>query len=144
MAEWRILVVDDEADIRDSVALLLETIPNAEIITAPDGAVAFGMLDTLQPHVVLSDMRMPGMNGLDLLQACRVKAPGAVRMLMTAFPDVDIAAKAVNDAHIENFFLKPFDGVDVLKRVQRAIEIAAASRHKEQALARAVDALARR
>jgi response regulator RpfG family c-di-GMP phosphodiesterase len=117
-----ILVVDDEPDIRAALAAAIRrALPNAEILLAPDGPEGLRVLETRRVDVVLSDHRMPHMTGLDFLTRVRERAPGATRIMMTAFPDQELAVSAVNAAHIHRFFSKPFRLADVVTTL-RALE----------------------
>ena len=139
MAPRRILLVEDEADIRDSLKDLLEaSVEGIEVHAAPGGAEALEALASFAPHLVLSDYKMPGMNGLELLHAVRERAPGAHRLLMTAFPDLDVALGAINGAHIHGYLPKPLDVDGLLDRIRSAFELQEAKRRGEQAMARAV------
>ena len=137
----RLLLVEDEADIRESLKDLLEgSVEGLEVVTAKGGAEALQVLAAFSPHLVLSDYKMPGMNGLELLAAVRDAAPGAQRILMTAFPDLDVALGAINGAHIHGYLPKPLDIDDLLGRVRGAFETLEEKRTREQAMARAVRA----
>lgn len=65
---------------------------------------------------------MPGMNGLQFLERARQVAPDVPRMIMTAFPDLDVAIEAINEARIETFFTKPLDPDKVVKGVASVLE----------------------
>lgn len=88
----RILVVDDEPDVRLSLAKVLRLgfpAPLHEILLAGDGAEALALLDTARPAVLLSDLRMPGLSGTELLAETRRRAPHVARILMTGYHEVD-------------------------------------------------------
>jgi two-component system response regulator YesN len=101
-------VVDDERDILDSLTSLLEAaVDGVRVRVASSGQEALEILEREPVDLILTDYRMPGMNGLELLQAARRTHPGVPRILMTAFPELDIAITAINDAGIEFFLTKP-------------------------------------
>ena len=91
----RILVVDDEPDV---LAVLEATLEDAwEVHTARDGPEALQLLDELDAvDLVISDQRMPGMTGVDLLAVVAERAPETVRMVLTGYSDVAPIADAVN------------------------------------------------
>lgn len=141
----RILVVDDEEDIRVALKDLLESsLDRVEVTIAEDGASGLRVLQRLRPDLIVSDYKMPGMNGLEFLQASRAQAPETPKILITAFPDLDLAVRAINDAHIENFLQKPLDPVVVLEKVDRILLLQAARHEKERALARGLKELSER
>jgi two-component system, NtrC family, response regulator HydG len=116
----RILVVDDDARIRAS--LLRALAPQATDVRVADTAEsALAALAASRPDVLLTDMRMPGMNGLELLRLVRERAPGVDVVMMTAFDDLPTIAAAMR-AGAADFLVKPLDlGQlrDVLERVFR-------------------------
>lgn len=141
----RILVVDDEEDIRVALRDLLESsLDRVEVTIAQDGAEGLRVLKGLRPDLIVSDFKMPGMNGLEFLQAARAYAPETPKILITAFPDLDLAVRAINDAHIENFLQKPLDPETVLEKVNRILLMQAARHEKERALARGLKELSER
>lgn len=140
----RILLVDDEADILESLQELLQAaIPGLDVDVAPSGEDALAMLQKGAYDVLVSDFKMPGMNGMDLLREARKVAPGTPRVLMTAFPDLQIAIEAINDARIENFFTKPLDPEEVVDVLEAMLQHRKANLNRDRAFARAMD-LARR
>lgn len=141
----RILVVEDEEDIRVVLKDLLESgLDDVDVRTAGTAEEALDGLSAWRPDVILSDYKMPGMDGLAFLEASRVAAPETPKILMTAFPDLEVAVKAINDAHIENFLPKPLDPDTVLANVDRILHMQAAKRDRERALSRSIDALRQR
>lgn len=136
----QILLVDDEPDILDSLKELLEAaIPNVEVLTAPSGEDALELLGANNVKILVSDFKMPGMNGMELLRAAKEKAPKVPRVLMTAFPDLQIAIQAINEAAIQNFFTKPLDPDEVLKVVTDMLEHRQSATDRDRAFARAMD-----
>lgn len=144
-APRRILLVDDEPDILDSLKELLEAaIPDVEVVTAPSGQEALEILEKGQIKILVSDFKMPGMNGMELLRTARSKAPNTPRVLMTAFPDLQIAIQAINEAAIQNFFTKPLDPDEVVRVLSDMLEARASSAQRERAFARAMDLMRRK
>jgi response regulator RpfG family c-di-GMP phosphodiesterase len=105
-AKPRILCVDDEERVlagirvilRQSFDVVLETRPRAALERI-QGGESFA--------VVISDMRMPEMNGAELLAGIRAAAPDTVRLLLTGFAEVDAAVAAINDGQVFRFLVKP-------------------------------------
>jgi response regulator RpfG family c-di-GMP phosphodiesterase len=117
-----ILLVDDEPDILESLAALLERAQQGiRVRTASSGAAALDVLRSETVDLILTDDKMPGMNGLEFLEEAAHIAPGTPRILITAFPDLDVAIRAINEAGIENFVTKPFESAVVLEHVRVAL-----------------------
>lgn len=116
----RILVVDDEANARDALVELLGD-EGYVVEAAPDGARALAVLDTFEPEVVLTDLKMPVMDGIELLKRARAPAPHAAFVVMTAFGTIDTAVEAIK-AGAENYLTKPLDMDALLALVERALE----------------------
>ncbi len=108
-----VLIVDDEVQLTLSVARLLRR-RGHDVRTATSGAEALGMLDGVD--LLLTDMRMPGMNGLELIAEVKRRRPGVRCCLMSgAFgSEGTAAAEALVDAHLS----KPFSHDDLLALVQ--------------------------
>ena len=137
--ERHVLVVDDEEDIRDSLASLLEaSIPHVRCMVAEDGPHALAAMDGRRFDLVISDYKMPGMDGVELLRRAGQEFPHVPRILITAFPDLDVAMAAINEAGIENFFTKPLDPDQILKVVEATLDARGREASRQQALARAI------
>jgi two-component system NtrC family response regulator len=121
MAEpLRILVVDDEAPQRELVGGFLEK-QGHTVLLAASGAEAVQRLRDSQVDLVLSDCRMPGMSGLELLRALRDINPEVPLLLVTAYGSVDAAVQAMKDGAAD-FLTKPLDLEELLLRIGRVAE----------------------
>jgi response regulator RpfG family c-di-GMP phosphodiesterase len=139
-----VLLVDDEPDIRESLKMLLEaSLEGIEVATAESGAVALEILADRPVDLIVTDYKMPGMNGLEFLGRAQKVAPKVPRILVTAFPDLEIAIKAINEAGIENFFTKPFEPEQVLGVVRELLKEQRAQTLRNQSFARSMDLLRR-
>lgn len=117
-----VLVVDDEPDVLDSIVDLLRAeLPNAQVWAAADGSKALEVLRRERVDAILSDYRMPGMDGLELLTQARKIAPDAARILVTAYPELQVAVRAINEAAIQNFLTKPVQPSHLVEVVNAAI-----------------------
>jgi len=117
----RVLCIDDEIAVLEGFALSLRR--RYDLVFARNAEQALQAMATRGPFaVVLSDMRMPGMDGAALLARVRQLDPGAVRLLLTGFADLQAAAAAVNDGQVFRFLTKPC----APERLQRALEDAVA------------------
>lgn len=104
--EPTILVVDDEAGIRSVMRRMLSE--DGLVATAECGHDALAMLEQGPTDVVVSDFRMPGMTGIQLLDAVRRRFPDTARVLMSANCDIESATDAINDGLVSRFVLKPW------------------------------------
>ena len=116
----RILVADDEAPQREILGRILSG-EGYEIAAVPDGAAALARLRTEGADLVLSDLRMPGLDGMALLDAVRREFPGLPIILITAFGGVPQALAAVR-AGAFDFLTKPLDRDALIAAVGRAAE----------------------
>jgi len=116
----RILVVDDEANAREALAELLED-DGYETETAADGEKALAMLERFRPNVVLTDLKMPNLDGIGLIERGRPRAPATAFIVMTAFGSIENAVEAIKMG-ADNYLTKPLDLAAVSALVDRAME----------------------
>jgi two-component system response regulator PilR (NtrC family) len=115
-----ILVADDEAGVRESLAEILRDAGYA-VETAAEGAAALEAIDRQDFAVVITDLRMPGADGLAVLQKLREVAPQTVALVMTAHASVESAVEALR-AGAADYLLKPLAFDDVLAKVARVLD----------------------
>ncbi|MGQ0536527.1 MAG: response regulator [Methanobacteriota archaeon] len=119
----RFLVVDDERDILEAVRdVLLSRHAGAEVATADRGTAALERVSRERFDLIVADYRMPGMDGLEFLTLARRMQPRTPRILMTAYPDLAVTVRAINEAGVSKFLTKPFDGEALLSAVRHALE----------------------
>lgn len=118
MSGFHALIVDDDREMRDSLSHLL-TRAGWRATTASSGAAALAKLEATEPDVILSDVRMPGMSGIELMQALPVGAPRIC--LISAHGDIPTAVEAVQ-AGAYTFLEKPFDPRRLLTVLSHAAE----------------------
>ena len=114
----RILIVDDEANARAALSEILEDDGYATE-TAADGFKALGKLEEFVPDVILTDLKMPGLDGIAFMEKAKAAAPGAVFVVMTAFGTIQSAVAAVKKG-AENYLTKPLDFEALAAVVERA------------------------
>ncbi len=113
-----ILVVDDEAIIRD---LCSRALNEYQIIQAENGYEALRILDDRTVDLVLVDVMMPGMSGLELLQQIKERDPAQLVMIMTGYTDKDIILRALK-AHADDFIQKPINLLQLRTSIGQALE----------------------
>jgi response regulator RpfG family c-di-GMP phosphodiesterase len=116
----RVLVVDDEKFIRDILADFLK-MEGYVVRTAEDGAAALDELANAHFDLVISDLKMPRMGGIELLDAVGRVAPSTLTIIMTGFGTVETAIDAMKRGAFD-YVLKPFKVQDVVRVVQRGLE----------------------
>src|SRR5262245_55782058 len=116
----RILVVDDEANARTALAELLRE-EGFSVETAADGFKALPKLDDFNPDLVLTDLRMPGMDGIELMQKSRAADPDRAVVVMTAHGAIDSAVTAMREGAAD-YLTKPLHFPELSIVVERALE----------------------
>jgi two-component system response regulator AtoC len=116
----RILVVDDEAPLRHTLSLILGG-EGHDVVTAADGAEGLARLAEREADLVLCDVRMAGMGGLDFLAAQAARGGGALVVMMSAYGDMETAVEAVRRGAYD-YIAKPFRAEDVILLVRKAEE----------------------
>jgi response regulator RpfG family c-di-GMP phosphodiesterase len=117
----RILFVDDEPNVLDGIRRTLRK--QGEIYTATSGAEGLRVLSEVAPFaLVISDMRMPVMNGAQFLAKVREQAPDTVRMILSGQSDLEATIAAVNEGHIYRFLVKPCPSEQLLGAVEDGLK----------------------
>jgi PAS domain S-box-containing protein len=115
---WTIVLMDDEADIRDVMTLTLQD-SGYRVWTAPDGQTGIRLCEEHQPQIVITDIRMPGMDGIQVLQALKERLPDIEVIVATAFGELDLAIRALQlDA--SDFITKPIGDSALFLALKRA------------------------
>ena len=128
----RVLCVDDEPDLLDGLKLQMRRIARVEVATS--GAAGLECLEAGPPYdVVISDMRMPKMNGAEFLAKARAGWPETERILLTGQADLESAVSAVNEGGVFRFLTKPCPKERLVEAVEAAAETARL-RHVEREL----------
>lgn len=116
----RILVVDDKEMMRDSVATMLSR-KGHSVVVAPNGEAAIEKIASRPCDAVITDLQMPGMDGVALLDAIRQSDEQLPVILMTAYGTVETAVEAMKLGAYD-YITKPFSGDELVKAVERALE----------------------
>lgn len=120
-AQAQILFVDDERPILNSLNRLFRPTGH-KIHLANSGEEALALLEREHIDVVVSDMRMPGMDGAKLLSAVAQQWPATVRMLLTGYADLTSAIEAINQGAIARYLTKPWDDADIVMCIEQALQ----------------------
>lgn len=116
----RVLIVDDDTAIRDSCAQVLIKAGNV-VETAENGQAGLGRLEAFQPDVVLVDLKMPGISGMDVLKAIERFDPNIVKAVITGYATIPMAVEAIKMGAYD-FIAKPFSPDEIRLLVERGVE----------------------
>lgn len=116
-----ILCVDDEPHILSSLRRLFRS-QGYEVVTADSAHAGLEVLATRQVDLIISDMRMPGMDGVEFLEQARQRCPDTLRLLLTGNADVRLILDAVNRGEIYRYITKPWDDHEMTLVVRHALE----------------------
>lgn len=120
MSQPRILVVDDEAVIRQAVKRILEQ-ENYEVVTATSGHTALEKVQNDDFTVVISDLKMPGMGGMEVLKSIKILQPNVPVIIITGYATVETAVDAIKNGAFD-YLPKPFNPQQVKQLVEKAID----------------------
>jgi DNA-binding NtrC family response regulator len=123
-ASHTVTIVDDKSANLSVMAAILR--PYYRVLEANDGQEALTMLSNLEDRdsvaCIISDHRMPRMTGVELFEQLQPLLPGAVRVIVTGYIDVDAVVDAINKAEVFKFIVKPFDAKEFLATVKLAVD----------------------
>ncbi|HJL46671.1 MAG TPA: response regulator, partial [Polyangiaceae bacterium LLY-WYZ-15_(1-7)] len=115
-----VVIVDDEESNLVSLRKIFQK-EGVRPLTAADGQEALELCRQHQVHVVLTDLMMPGMSGIDLIKALRTVAPDAETVVMTAYGTIETAVEAMREGAYD-FVEKPLKRMQIVKTVRKAAE----------------------
>ncbi len=117
-AEWKIVLIDDEDDIREVMAITLEDWGYV-VETAADGEAGIRRCEAISPQIVITDIRMPGISGIQVLETIKKRYPDMEVIVATAFGEMDLAIRALQlDA--SDFISKPIGNQALYLALKRA------------------------
>lgn len=119
-----LLCVDDEPSILSALRRLFRPC-GYRVLLAESGAAALALLEGDKVDLVISDMRMPVMDGAQFLEQVRLRQPQAVRILLTGYADIASTIAAINEAQIARFIAKPWHDHELLCTIQQLLQIQA-------------------
>jgi CheY-like chemotaxis protein len=134
LSRCTLLIVEDEPDLREVYVEILSSI-GCQILQATDGADALRQLETNEVHAVLSDISMPSMTGLELLQEVRARFGLLPFVIVSAFGNKENAVEALR-LGANDFIEKPFVPAEVIAVITSALEVGLSLKGFEEEIAR--------
>jgi len=123
MSKGKILIIDDESDVREVLKFHLSE-KNYNVIEAENGQEGIDLLksgDNLtNVGVIICDIRMPKVNGIECIQYIRQEAPGIPIVVVTGFPDTQIAVNLLNEG-VKEYLVKPVDKEKLVSTVEKLV-----------------------
>ena len=118
MSKITVLIADDHSLFREGLHMLLALEEDIQVVgEAADGLQALSMVETFQPHILLLDVRMPELSGLDVLPKIRGKSPGTKVLILSAFVDDDLIVEALQ-LGAKGYLLKTLTRADLVKAIR--------------------------
>jgi two-component system probable response regulator PhcQ len=121
MTNSKILIVDDEENILHSLKRLFRREPY-EVLTAQNGEEGLKILDDHQIDLIISDLKMPQMNGIEFLRIAKEKNPVPLRIMLTGHADLKSVIDAIHQGEIYRFLLKPWDDEELKMTIKQALD----------------------
>ncbi len=121
MGKGKVLVVDDQSIVRETIEDILNR-EGYDISSASSGEEALEMMHKEKFDILLSDIKMPGMSGLELVEKAHHEVPDVVSILLTAYPSVDSIDQAIIRLGAFDYLLKPVRREKLCKIIARAME----------------------
>src|ERR1700681_4731965 len=119
MKSSRLLIVDDEAVIRDGLKRILEG-ESFVVETCSSGYSAIEIMQQREFDLIITDLKMPGMSGIEVLKSVRILQPGIPVILITGYASIDTAVEAMKNG-ASDYISKPFAPDLLLEKVQHAL-----------------------
>jgi len=121
MEEIKILFVDDEENVLRALKRLFID-DNYTILTSRSGEHGLEILKQEEPQIIISDYRMPGMNGIDFLRKAYIRKPDAVRIVLSGYADTAVVVQAINEGQIYKLIPKPWNDDELKIAISNAVD----------------------
>lgn len=120
MFDYTLLCVDDEENVLKALKRSLHS-EGYRILTASSAPAGLALLEQNEVNLVISDQKMPEMNGVEFLALVRQRFPNTMRILLTGYTDIDSVIEAVNKGNVYRYFLKPWDDFALRMEIRQAL-----------------------
>ncbi len=121
MRQERILIVDDEENILNALKRLFRK-ESYQIFTADSGEEGLGVLEREEVDLIISDLKMPSMNGIEFLAEAKKKSPDTLRIMLTGHADIKSVLDAIDKGEVYRFLLKPWNNDELRMSIKQALE----------------------
>ena len=132
MTTYKILFVDDEINILQSLKRAFFNYPEFEILTADSAEEAVATLATERIDVLVSDEKMPKIEGSQLVEYAKNRFPDVIRCILTGYADMEKIIKAVNKGEVYRYLVKPWNNEDLITTVRSAAEFGRLKRYNHE------------
>jgi len=123
MGEKTILVVDDEKNLRETVKMILEVFGGYKVVTASDGKEGIKQAHMVKPDLILLDIKMPEMDGLQTLKILKeATATMRIPVVMLTACGEDILKMKASQLYDEDYIIKPIEARELVARVEKVLE----------------------
>lgn len=130
----KILFVDDEKDILLSLQRLFIMEDDYEVFTAESGFKALELLKKETVDLIVSDQRMPEMEGVEFLKRSKEYSPDSIRIILTGYADINAAIDSINKGEVYKYITKPWDNDDINTIIHDALELRRLRKENERLL----------
>jgi response regulator RpfG family c-di-GMP phosphodiesterase len=127
----KVLLVDDDVGILNSLRRLLRK-ESWTLLTAENGELALALAEQHELDMVVSDARMPGMDGAQVLASIQQSQPDCVRVLMTGYADLATTVRAINEGSISRYVSKPWDDDELLLTLRQSLALRISERERKR------------
>ena len=121
MSDIKVLFVDDEENVLKSLVRIFKE-NDYEIFTAKNPVEGLKIVRNNGIHLVVSDFRMPEMNGIEFLSEVDKFSSDTVKMILTGYADIDIVLAAINEGHVYKFLLKPWEEKVLKMEIRKSLD----------------------
>ena len=119
---YRILIVDDEENVVNSLKRSLRKIDNWEVTTFTSGTEALQYANSISFDLIISDFRMPEMNGVEFLSQVKKIQPNTARIILSGYTDLEALIGAINEAEIFRFISKPWNDYELILTIEQSLK----------------------
>ena len=130
LAQCDILLVDDDHSLRQLLSIRLKAVGHS-VETVESSEAALSRLNTVQPRLVITDLRMSGMDGMALFETLQQRRPDIPVIILTAFGTIPDAVKATHSG-VFGFLSKPFNGKELLEQVDKALKLNSSTNDQDE------------